>query len=186
MDESMNRRSAAVMNWRNRTKLKLIEYKGGKCDRCGYNKKVPSAYDFHHNDPSKKDFGISGKSWSYEKLKKETDKCTLLCKTCHSEVHWEQQQLERVARHKVVVKNLLQPIQCKNCGKRIQPKNSRQLYCKSSCAKESQRRVKRPNKQQLAKDIGSLSWTAIGRKYGVSDNAIRKWAKAYSLIWLTH
>lgn len=48
--------SIAVMNWRNRTKIKLIEYKGNKCEKCGFCKPIPSAYDFHHNDPQKKDF----------------------------------------------------------------------------------------------------------------------------------
>lgn len=77
----------AVVNWRRLTKLKLIEYKGGKCEICGYNKPVPSCYDFHHLDPNKKDFGISGKSVKFETIKLEVDKCQLLCKLCHAEIH---------------------------------------------------------------------------------------------------
>jgi len=79
-----------VMNWRKNVKLKLIEYKGGKCevDTCKYNKSVWSM-GFHHQDPKEKDFNISGKSYSFERLKKEVDKCVLLCGNCHGEVHEE-------------------------------------------------------------------------------------------------
>jgi len=77
----------SVISWRKRTKIKLIDYMGGKCRSCGYNKCV-GALEFHHINPKEKDFNISGKSWSYEKLKSEVDKCILLCNRCHTEVHY--------------------------------------------------------------------------------------------------
>ena len=77
-----------VVDWRKRTKIKLVEYKGGCCSRCGYNKSV-GALEFHHLDPNEKDFTIAGKSWSYERIKKEVDKCILLCANCHVEIHEE-------------------------------------------------------------------------------------------------
>jgi Zn finger protein HypA/HybF involved in hydrogenase expression len=43
------------------------------------------------------------------------------------------------------------------------------------------RKVLRPTKEELSSMITSMSWSAIGRKYGVSDNAVRKWAKWYGL-----
>ena len=67
----------------------LITYKGGKCERCGYNK-CNRAVEFHHLDPSKKDFGISNHiNRNIEELKSEIDKCILLCSNCHAEVHQE-------------------------------------------------------------------------------------------------
>ena len=69
-----------------RTKEKLIEYKGGKCQVCGYNK-CTSALEFHHLDPSQKDFTISGGTKSFENLKPEVDKCILVCANCHREIH---------------------------------------------------------------------------------------------------
>ena len=69
-----------------RTKEKLIEYKGGKCQVCGYNK-CASALEFHHLDPSQKDFTISGGTKSFESLKPEVDKCILVCANCHREIH---------------------------------------------------------------------------------------------------
>lgn len=86
-----NRRRQVVKNvtkWRRQVKIKLVEYKGGKCEKCGYNKCV-DALEFHHLDPSEKDFTISGKSWSYERLKKEVDKCILVCSNCHKEIHYD-------------------------------------------------------------------------------------------------
>lgn len=67
----------------------LIEYKGGKCERCGYNKSM-RALEFHHLDPSEKDFGISKQiNRNINDLKKEVDKCILLCSNCHAEIHEE-------------------------------------------------------------------------------------------------
>lgn len=65
-----------------------IEYKGGKCERCGYNK-CSAALDFYHKNPKKKDFIISDNRdvHSWEELKKEMDKCELLCANCHREEH---------------------------------------------------------------------------------------------------
>lgn len=79
-------KSESVVNWRKRTKIKLVEYKGGKCECCGYSKCI-EALEFHHLDPSKKDFQISGTSKSFEVLKKEADKCILVCANCHREIH---------------------------------------------------------------------------------------------------
>ena len=72
--------------WRKRTKQKLVEYKGGKCQVCGYNR-CNENLTFHHLDPSKKDFQISGMTIGFEKIKSESDKCILLCCRCHGELH---------------------------------------------------------------------------------------------------
>lgn len=77
-----------VAAWRQRLKVKAIEYKGGSCARCGYNKCV-RAMHFHHVDPTQKDFAISsgGKTRAWERVKAELDKCILLCANCHAEEH---------------------------------------------------------------------------------------------------
>lgn len=69
-----------------KTKLKAIYYKGGECQICHYKKSI-RALQFHHLDPSQKDFGISGGTKSFEKMKPELDKCILVCANCHSEIH---------------------------------------------------------------------------------------------------
>lgn len=79
---------AAVQRRRNKLKQLSVEYMGGKCKKCGYSKSV-YALEFHHLDKSKKDFGISasGNTRSWEKLKKELNKCIMLCSNCHREQH---------------------------------------------------------------------------------------------------
>ena len=85
-EEKRKRKVRHVVSWRQRTKKKLVEYKGGKCQLCGYNKCIRSLI-FHHRDPNEKDFGITGKTISFDKLKIEVDKCDLLCANCHGEEH---------------------------------------------------------------------------------------------------
>lgn len=72
--------------YRREVKRKLVEYKGGKCKVCGYNR-CTAALEFHHLDPTKKDFSISGGTRSFESLKDEVDKCVLVCSNCHKEIH---------------------------------------------------------------------------------------------------
>lgn len=70
-------------------KQKCIEYKGDKCEICNYNK-CQGALEFHHIDPTKKDFTIAHKSHSFNDLiKQELDKCILVCANCHREIHAE-------------------------------------------------------------------------------------------------
>ena len=77
-----------VNNRRVALKLMSVEYKGGCCSVCGYNK-CADALDFHHLDPTLKSFSIStnGHTRSWDVLKKELDKCVLLCANCHREEH---------------------------------------------------------------------------------------------------
>ena len=80
----------SVKNFRQRTKVKAIEYKGGKCSKCGYNKSN-WALEFHHLDPNEKDFGIAQyKVLNWKKIKIELDKCILVCSNCHKEIHEEE------------------------------------------------------------------------------------------------
>ena len=81
--------AAMVTKYRKRLKRKLIEYKGGKCQRCGYDKDIPNVYDFHHRNPDEKEFTISSNmSKSFDILTEEVDKCDILCKNCHAEIHY--------------------------------------------------------------------------------------------------
>ena len=77
----------AVSRRRRAIKALAIEYKGGKCQVCGY-KKYQGALDLHHLDRKQKAFSFSdkGHSRSWERVKKELDKCVLVCANCHREV----------------------------------------------------------------------------------------------------
>lgn len=78
----------SVQKRRLKVKQMAINYKGGKCQKCNYDK-CNAALDFHHLDPNEKDFGIGEKGYtrSWEKIKIELDKCILLCANCHREIH---------------------------------------------------------------------------------------------------
>lgn len=65
----------------------LINYGGGQCKNCGYNKCL-QALEFHHRDPSEKELNISRIRSLNAQTKQELDKCDLLCSNCHREVHY--------------------------------------------------------------------------------------------------
>jgi transposase-like protein len=77
---------------------------------------------------------------------------------------------------------------CLRCGTPFFPRAARQRYCSRACGQRSpgrsgpqpaRRRVPRPPYQQLVQEIEALGYPGVGRTYGVSGNAIRKWRRAY-------
>ena len=88
--------SKATIEKQRKFKAMIVKYKGGKCQNqnCstpgGYSRSI-NAFDFHHIDPSKKEFNISKvrRCKMNEKIKKELDKCILVCANCHREIHEE-------------------------------------------------------------------------------------------------
>jgi len=79
-----------VSERRRKIRLRAVNYLGGKCMKCGYFK-YPEVLEFHHRDPNEKDFNVSRKGHcrSWERVKKEIEKCDLLCANCHREMHVE-------------------------------------------------------------------------------------------------
>jgi len=73
---------------RRKLRERAIAYLGGECQnaKCRF-KGGAAAYDFHHPDPLEKDFTISKKMTSWEKIKPELDKCVLVCANCHRLIH---------------------------------------------------------------------------------------------------
>jgi hypothetical protein len=77
---------------------------------------------------------------------------------------------------------------CAVCGERFLPTRRDQQQCSAACgalsepsrsASKARRTVQRPPYEQLVAEIAATSYTDVGRKYGVSDNAIRKWVRQY-------
>jgi hypothetical protein len=71
--------------------------------------------------------------------------------------------------------------ECQNCGK-MSRRTKYRKYCSPECSRIGSRHVERPSAEQLTEDLSGMSWSAVGRKYDVSDNAVRKWAKSYGLL----
>lgn len=70
-------------NRRREIKKQAVEYLGGECVDCHLRTHRVEVYDFHHRDPTGKDFSIGKQAKSFSKIKSELDKCELLCATCH-------------------------------------------------------------------------------------------------------
>lgn len=66
---------------------------------------------------------------------------------------------------------------CENCGKVISKDAN---YC-IECWAKARQIIARPSPEQLEQELIESNFSAVGRKYGVSDNTIRKWCKAYGM-----
>ena len=84
-DENMTHAQAVTIK-RRAIKQALVNLKGGKCSICGYNKSL-RALQFHHLNPKEKDFTLTKNVKDFDKLKKEVEKCILVCSNCHAEIH---------------------------------------------------------------------------------------------------
>lgn len=72
--------------------LSLKEEYGGKCTRCGYDKCI-DALEFHHLDPTQKEFHLGeARGRNLASLREELNKCILVCRNCHTEIHYEMKQ----------------------------------------------------------------------------------------------
>lgn len=171
-------KSEPVMRTQRRKKMLAVERFGGKCQRCGYDRCI-DALEFHHVDESTKEIEPSYAimRWSWDRAVKELEKCVLICSNCHREVHAKNMLVE--------MKSLIRPWltkQCIQCNREFQTKDYEHKCCSLVCNSILKRKVVRPSKSELEKMIKSTSWTEIGRVFGVSDNAVRKWARKYELI----
>lgn len=92
----------------------------------------------------------------------------VLCPNCHSQTdNWGSKKEKKY---------------CPDCGKEIDRKSS---HCRSCAAKHraanDEKKSKRPSKEILLEEIKVNSFVELGKKYGVTESAIRKWCKKYNL-----
>jgi hypothetical protein len=80
------------------------------------------------------------------------------------------------------------PYRCLHCGGEFWPSYASQRYCSRYCgvrrkrdgrARPEQRKVSRPPYPHLLAEVRALGYVGTGHRYGVSDNAIRKWLRQY-------
>jgi hypothetical protein len=85
-------------------------------------------------------------------------------------------------------RNLALDRRCETCGREYRAGHVRQRFCSHACGSRgdaatragiAQRTVERPPYEQLKAEIEALGSSAVGRRYGVSDSAIRKWMRRY-------
>lgn len=147
-------------------KKQCVDYKGGSCVVCGYDGFV-GALEFHHLDPLIKDFTISAKRHSsFENLKKELDKCILLCSRCHKEKHADINKLRLSAMQVDLDENGKYCTDCKNIlsMRSFYPKGKKLRHtCKKCEAKSASNRRNEAKKHAIAyKGAGCLVCNYFG------------------------
>lgn len=145
----------------------LIERANGKCELCGWSElnpftnKVP--LELHHKDGDYRNN-------SEENLE-------LLCPNCHSLTATYRGGNSNKSTREGREKYISRKNYCIDCGIEISSKSKRCKAC------EDKRRIttKPVNREELKKLIRTIPFTTIGKKFNVSDNAIRKWCDNYNL-----
>jgi hypothetical protein len=97
-----------------------------------------------------------------------------LCPNCHALT--DTYKGKNIKTYKEVTKVLQK---CIDCEKEITPVSDRCVECYKIYQQKYQVKVVRPSYEQLLEDIKNLTMVAVGKKYGVSDNTVRKWIKKY-------
>jgi hypothetical protein len=132
-----------------------------KCENCGYDKHVETCHLkpialFHEDTPVD--------------IVNADSNLKLLCPNCH----WEHDSIARLELKKILTT-------CK-CGYLKHRDSATCRSCRIIIQEmTASRKVQnRPSKEELDELVKTMPMTAIGKKYGVSDNAIRKWIKKYN------
>lgn len=102
----------------------------------------------------------------------------VLCSNCAATLETHCGRQNRVRR---------EPSKCPQCDRQFTPTFNGQRYCCRECwimdkrgrALPTLRKVSRPPYTHLVREVRAMGYSATGRRYGVSDNAIRKWLHQY-------
>ena len=95
-------------------KIKAINILGGKCKKCGCDDVM--CLEFHHEDSKIKEFGLAAiRNMRWSIIKREIQKCVLLCANCHSELHYKGARNGKIKEEFLLNRNLTK---CSRCGYR--------------------------------------------------------------------
>jgi len=153
-------------------KKKIFEYKCSECNICEWNGKELSL-ELDHIDGNPRNNCLKN--------------LRFLCPNCHSQtVTWKCRKrklkynddgtIEKFP-NKTWAEKHPKNTKCKNCNNMISEKTKTGMC--QDCYHLKRRKTERPSYEVLKKEIDGTNYCAVGRKYGVSDNAIRKWIKTY-------
>jgi 5-methylcytosine-specific restriction endonuclease McrA len=110
----------------------LVEYKGGKCVECGYDK-CEGSLQFHHLNENDKDFTIShvkpGVDFSMVELYEEADKCVLLCANCHIRKHEVVDKIATIMRLPSNNNKTYDVRRCGICNSEFEANTKNRIYC---------------------------------------------------------
>jgi len=167
----------------------LMEYKCNECGNEGWWKEKSMALVIDHINGINNDNRLENlrflcpncnsqtKTFCGRNVKRKAKK--IVCKDCGGKLSPYSKTgfcIKCVSKYKKKKVKKYKNGSCKICGKDI--KRSKTGLC-FKCCKIKERRVKRPSYEQLMKEINETNYCVVGRKYNVTDNAIRKWIKNY-------
>jgi hypothetical protein len=161
-------------------KFEAIEYKGGRCVVCGYNQ-CHAAMVFHHRDPNEKELDwkyLRKRSWEF--IKRELDKCDLLCHNCHAEEHYDPETttkaLEWLAARKQQKPTFDRNGKCLRCGEPfIRTKQNRtKKFCSHACSSKAREVADWPSNRALITLVEKKGQVEVGKQLGVSPRTIKK------------
>ena len=161
-----------VINFRKRIKVALVYAFGEKCQLCG--ETYPqSVFEFHHLKPEEKNFAIGNASTTRSKSDnaEEAKKCCMLCANCHRLVEYELDNVNLIC-------DFNEGIYYQKLNELIEKNKKNQEEQTESKKKKS---IEKPSREVLKSQIRTMPFLQIGKLYGVSDNAIRKWCDKYGL-----
>lgn len=168
-------------------KIKALDLKGNKCQRCGYDECL-AALSFHHRDPTQKEMSwghLRKRNWEF--IKKELEKCDLLCLNCHAKEHYKpevtQEALE-LLRSKVRNNLEYEHEKCILCGNQIKRTKwgKRTKYCSSKCVSKAAEKIKWPDILELQVMVKKFGRIQVGKSLGVSESAVRKRIRNHALV----
>jgi len=178
-----SRRYEHVRRWRATLKRRLVICFGGKCGLCDL-VDHDVVYDFHHRDPSKKDFQPTTKIRSWERIAAEMQKCIMVCSHCHRKIHSglisiqdDVQRFDPSLIDKTEYAHRVGPMidGCPVCGN---PKNAFRKACSLVCAGSLRVTGKHPSDlPATVESIKSRGYSSVAKEIGVSDNTLRKWIR---------
>ena len=155
-NDFLNRLTIGAELFSDWVKKKLLEfdilpYKCSKCKLEGLWNDVPLSLHLDHKNGNSTD-------WRLENIR-------FLCPNCHSQTETYGGKKQKIRYY------------CNICKKETAGYTN---HC-FSCGNEMKRKVLRPSKEKLIELFETTPITNIGKKYSVSDNAIRKWCKSYGI-----
>ena len=78
-------------------------------------------------------------------------------------------------------KKILEPKYCLYCGKELVGTERKQKYCSTECYRNDNKRKRPPIFELIEAFKQYKSYVQVGKHYGVTDNAVRKWVKLYQI-----
>ncbi len=162
-------------------KYEAILARGGKCERCGYNKNI-AALDFHHINPDEKKFQIDIRKFSNTNLtdlENELNKCILLCANCHREEHNPTLTIDTISElikdseNKKSFSNVDNYGSiCPVCGNKF-PKSTGKIYCSDEC-RNSVKYAGYPTIEEIDERYIELkSWEKVAQSFNLTRKVIQ-------------